>query len=714
MLDRALQALAGALQFLFHVLQDGALLHVACGCRFQVRAQRVFHFVEEHQHEIGAGFRIVERSRDHVDKARRFADLLDLDARLHALVAVHGLEQRAAQLGTQRRISRGHQVAGRLATGQAQVAPNVLGQVHDAAFAIHDHGRWRVVLQYPLMHVGEGKAAMLVGMRGLRGQGRPRRDQWQHRTALPHRARLRASTVDAVVLVHDFVMGSRAVGGFRRAEEQVTARPQCKVEHVQQPLLDLTIEVDQKVPATDQIDARKRRIAQNVVHREQHAVADRLVDAVTALFLAEELTQPGRRHVGHDRLRIHASAAEGNRALVDVAGEHLKRRRRGEGVGLVGQQHRDRIRFLAGGAARHPYAHRFVAPAAVHDLGHHLALQRVERFAVAEEVGDADQHVVQQRPRFLRTLLQEIPIGRQVLLHVDLHAPLDPAQHGGALVVAEVVAGAHRQDFKDFAKRVFGRFALVRGRPEDRRIGVGRLGQLDRARVVPPLDQLVGNLRDRQHEIDLGACDRAARHVVVFGIVGRLHERHPALLLDARDADRAVRTGAGQHDAHGLVLMGVGERAEEQIDRHMMPARTDCFGHPQVAVAHREVLVGRDHVDVIGLQRGRLSDLYDRHPGRTLQDLVGDALVLGRQVQDHHEGQPGLLRHVLEERFQRNQSAGRRAQPDDRKRQVAAITGVRIARDSGFVIGPGFVGHGSPRASSMEDIHHPGLRVKRK
>ncbi len=91
------------------------------------------------------------------------------------------------------------------------------------------------------------------------------------------------------------------------------------------------------------------------------------------------------------------------------------------------------------------------AIAALDDRAQRLVLQRVEGFRVAKKIGHPDQHVAQQGLGLLGLALQQSAIGRQVAQAVHLQSPLEAAQHGGALVVAEVMAGARAQAWRDRA-----------------------------------------------------------------------------------------------------------------------------------------------------------------------------------------------------------------------------------------------------------------------
>ena len=146
-----------------------------------------------------------------------------------------------------------------------------------------------------------------------------------------------------------------------------------------------------------EIDAGKRRVLDQVVRREHHHLAYVLLHAVPARLLREKTSQAHRRNVGHDRLRINAGAAECNGVFIDVGGEHLQAGRRRKLVGVLREQHRDRIGLLARRAAGHPDADLVAGGLAFEHGRYRDSLERLERLTVAEEVRNADQHVLQQR-----------------------------------------------------------------------------------------------------------------------------------------------------------------------------------------------------------------------------------------------------------------------------------------------------------------------------
>lgn len=238
------------------------------------------------------------------------------------------------------------------------------------------------------------------------------------------------------------------------------------MEHLQDFPLHLAIQVNQQIAANDQVDLRERRIGQQAVLGEQHFLADFLADPVVVIVFDEIMPKACWRYVGDDGLRIGAGAASGDRAFVDIGGEHLQVGLAALYLHLIIEQDCQAVGFFAGRAAGRPDAQFFFFRRVgnrLHQLRQHIALNGFEGFAVTEEVGHADQHVAEQGLGFFRGILQVVVIGAEVRLAGDLHAPLDAAQHGGALVVFEIVTGAAAQVQQDFMQALFGdrRFVFV-------------------------------------------------------------------------------------------------------------------------------------------------------------------------------------------------------------------------------------------------------------
>ena len=107
----------------------------------------------------------------------------------------------------------------------------------------------------------------------------------------------------------------------------------------------------------------------------------------------------------------------------------------------------------------------------------------------------------------------------------------------------------------------------------------------------------------------------------------------------------------------------------------------------QRAVQAGQVLVGRDHVDAIGLNDQAIRDLGDRHAGGAADEFGEDALVVRGQVLDEHEGHAGIRerRQSGKKSLERGQPAGRGAEADDGKRGGG---GGNRGGDHGPLLGP--------------------------
>ena len=226
---------------------------------------------------------------------------------------------------------------------------------------------------------------------------------------------------------------------------------QREVQDVEDLLLRVAVQVDQQIAARDEVEPRKRRVAHQVVQRKEHRFAHFATHPVAVVLFNEEALEPVLRNIGRNDVRVHAFACDADRVFVEVGREDLYARWRRDLACVFAQQDRDRVGLLAGRARRYPDADRFVHGLAV-EQPRKVAFERVEGVRVAEEIGDADQHVLQQRTGFAGMRAQDREVGRQVGHAVDLHAAADAAQDGRALVVREVAAGARAQEREHLAQ----------------------------------------------------------------------------------------------------------------------------------------------------------------------------------------------------------------------------------------------------------------------
>ncbi|MNN12373.1 hypothetical protein D3C81_1253610 [compost metagenome] len=213
---------------------------------------------------------------------------------------------------------------------------------------------------------------------------------------------------------------------------------------------------------------------------------------------------------------------------------------------------------------------------------------------------------------------------------------------------------------------------------------IADIGQFDFPGIAPQFQQLLRHFNHRQHEVDHARIDGSLRHAVELGVRRCLGHGDAALFLDARQTDRAIRAGARQHQAECALTVYIGQIAEKQIDRRVTCAWVRVGGGDlKQTVIHFQQLCWRNDVDPVFFDRHRTADLQHRHFGRFLDDLVGDTLVVGRQVKNDHERHAVVLRHVFKEPLDRLQPARRRTDPHHRKVQRAWAQGLSLGNSIG-------------------------------
>src|SRR5262249_43840855 len=97
---------------------------------------------------------------------------------------------------------------------------------------------------------------------------------------------------------------------LRTPEHEKTVRVQCEMKDGDQSLLQNRAQVDQQIPATDQVDAGERRVLHRVLLRKEADLVDGLRDLIaSAIEFDEEVFQPLGRNICGDRLWKHAGAS---------------------------------------------------------------------------------------------------------------------------------------------------------------------------------------------------------------------------------------------------------------------------------------------------------------------------------------------------------------------------------------------------------------------
>ena len=133
------------------------------------------------------------------------------------------------------------------------------------------------------------------------------------------------------------------------------------MENVEHLRLRFSGQVDEQVPATDQVAAGEGRVSQEIVGGEEDLLPNLLPHPIAAVIAQEKFPKAFGRDIRLDHRWVKAIARIGDRLLVDVGGEHLDVRRSVEVSRVFAKQHRHRVRFLARRAAGHPDPHLILA-----------------------------------------------------------------------------------------------------------------------------------------------------------------------------------------------------------------------------------------------------------------------------------------------------------------------------------------------------------------
>ncbi|OQA06891.1 MAG: hypothetical protein BWY65_02064 [Firmicutes bacterium ADurb.Bin373] len=94
-------------------------------------------------------------------------------------------------------------------------------------------------------------------------------------------------------------------------------------------LMQRRTEINDRVPATDQVQPGKWGILDHVLPGENTHVADRLADLVTVFHPGKEAAQTPRRHIGRNVGRVYACPRFIDQGIVNIRGKNLYRRAKG-------------------------------------------------------------------------------------------------------------------------------------------------------------------------------------------------------------------------------------------------------------------------------------------------------------------------------------------------------------------------------------------------
>src|SRR3989304_8491804 len=192
------------------------------------------------------------------------------------------------------------------------------------------------------------------------------------------------------------------------------------------PVLKFRFEVNQQVPASDQIQLGEGRILDHILGGKDDHFPDFLLDPVAGLLLDKKPSQSLRGDIRGNRGRVAAGTGLRDRVLINVRAVdldfelllgiiHALPEEDGNGVGL-----------FPGCAPRHPDSEDVMLRFMLEQLWKDVFLQYRKRFRVPEEARDGDEEFLEEELNLLGMLLEVTGIGIRILYAVDGHPPLDP------------------------------------------------------------------------------------------------------------------------------------------------------------------------------------------------------------------------------------------------------------------------------------------------
>jgi hypothetical protein len=473
------------------------------------------------------------------------------------------------------------------------------------------------------------------------------------------------------------VDGSEEVRGradrLRLPEQQKTGGVERVVKEPEHSLLQSRVEIDEHVPAADEVLATERWVLGQVVPGEDAHVADGLVHLIAAVHLGEEPLQAFRRDVRSDVLQIPPRPRLFQSPLGEVGREHLQ-----GGISLqlsraLQQTDDDRIDLLASGASGHPHAERCAGRPILQQAREDIVGQDLEHTRVAKKGSDRDEAVLMEG---LHLVPMALEVANVVLRRLDVdegHPPRDPPLDGRRLVGAEVGSGHLAKEGQDRREPIL---PLRQGK-----------GQLvpwllmrwrDHVGVAAEAGELRGDLVRAQDEVHTPGGDRAARHAVMPGRARILGEGDASFRLDRLHSERPVRGRAGQDHADGRAPLNLRQRAQEGVDRHVLAPRSAARDRLQHTALDRDVLLPRVDIDVVGLESGLDLHLGDRHASPSRQQIGEDAFVARVQVLHEHVGHARVERERGQKLPERLQPYRGRPHSDNRERVLRRAGTLRV------------------------------------
>ena len=198
-----------------------------------------------------------------------------------------------------------------------------------------------VGLFHGIGHIEGVEAAVKV----VHGIGDPVVDRRPARSVVDKDLLIGAQDPEDIIIIDD---------GLGPAQEEVALVLQGHMENSEQLTLQDALEIDQQVPAADQVQLAEGRILEDIVLGKDDHLADLVVDHIMVPLAGEIAAEPGDRHIFDDVVPVHAPAGGGDGVGVQVGSEDLDLAGDAKLVHGLGKKDGDGIGFLTGGTAGDP------------------------------------------------------------------------------------------------------------------------------------------------------------------------------------------------------------------------------------------------------------------------------------------------------------------------------------------------------------------------
>src|SRR5262245_19434583 len=177
-------------------------------------------------------------------------------------------------------------------------------------------------------------------------------------------------------------------------------------------------------------------------------------------------------------------------------------------------------------------------------------------------------------------------------------------------------------------------------------------------RVTAHADKLRRDLLRRKDQVYNSGGNRGAWHAIVLGGLRLLGDRDPAHRFDFAQPDGPVGGGPGKDDSNRPVLGVLGQRPKKKVDRHELPVVPGTGNQVQLALLDPHVSIGRDDVNMVGLEQHAITDLYYGKSRRAAEKMRKNTLMLGGQMLNQHDRHAGRFLKSMQELSKRLESTG--------------------------------------------------------